>query len=201
MAKFYNTISKGLIPTLQYLKTLPAFSDQFVSLTKNSASSKADQLDLSTTYALELYEELTDQYDFDGDILLTSNRLFKNYAKWLKRANGYGIQSNIDDTVKGVKSAEIDGEKLMPIVNYDRWRAKDFVTEVSAGPPVVTKLHLPHFALFTRKEYLQVGVDSEAALEDLTLEYIGGSDERFWIKGNYMLDFKMVNPYALKAAL
>lgn len=193
MAKFYNTIPKGLIPTLQYLKTFPDFADKFIPLSKNTEATKADQYNLGSEYALDLYEELTDQYDFDGDILLTSNRLFKNYVKWLKRANGYGLQSNIDDTVKGIREAQIDGESLVPVVNYDRWKGKDFVTD--------GKVHLPHFAIFTRKEHLQVGVDSEAALSDLTLEYIGGADERFWIKGNYMLDFKMTNPYALKAAL
>ncbi|GLB53053.1 hypothetical protein NBRC110019_20930 [Neptunitalea chrysea] len=193
-AQYYNTIDKGLIPTLQYLKTLPEFADKFVALDKNAATTVADQYDLGSEYALGIYEGLTDQYDFDGDVLLSSNRLFKNYTKWIKRANGYGVQSNIDDTLKGVKDASVDGEKVLPLVNYDRWRANDF----TIGDPAT--IHLPHFALFTRKEFLQVGIDDAAALENLTFEYIGGSEETFWIKGNYMLDFKMVNPYALKAA-
>lgn len=193
MAKYYNTIPKGLIPTLQYLKTLPEFTDQFIPLSANNEATVAEQYALDPEYALGIYEEVVDQYDFDGDILLTSNRLFKNYTKWLKRANGYGIQQNIDKTISGIKDATIDGEKLAPIVNYDRWKGKDFVT---AG-----KVHIPHFALFSKKEYLQVGVDDAAALDNLTFEYVGGADETFWIKGNYMLDFKMVNPYAMKAAL
>lgn len=192
-AKYYNTIDKGLIPTLQYLKTLPEFADMFVTLAKNGEATTAAQLALGTTEALEIYEELTDQYDFDGDLLLSSNRLFKNYAKWVKRANGYGVQGNVDKTISGVKEASVDGEKITPIVNYDRWKKNDFT--------VGGAIHLPHFAVNTRKEFLQVGVDDTAALENLTLEYIGGSDEKFYIKGNYMLDFKMVNPYALKAAL
>lgn len=193
-AKFYNTIDKGLIPTLMYLKTLPEFSDNFVALSKNTGA-MADQLQLPADYALDIYEEVVDTYDFDGDIMLSSNRLFKNYSKWVKRANGYGIQSNIDNTLKGVGDLTVDNEKIVPIVNYDRWKKNDFVTGTPAS------IHLPHFALFSRKEYLQVGVDSEAALQDLRLEYIGGKEETFWIKANYMLDFKMVNPYAIKAAI
>lgn len=192
MAKFYNTIDKGLIPTLQYLKTLPEFADQFIALDKNTGL-QAVQYNLPTDYALNLYEEVVDTYDFDGDILLSSNRLYKNYAKWVKRANGYGLQSNVDLTQKGIKDVFADGEKVVPVVNYDRWKAKDFLTAGS--------VHLPHFALFSKKEYLQVGVDDEASLTNITLEYIGGKEETFWIKANYMLDFKMTNPYAMKAAL
>lgn len=196
MAKFYNTIDKGLIPTLQYLKTLPEFADQFVALDKNTGTWE-QQKALGTEYALDLYEEVVDTYDFDGDILLSSNRLYKNYAKWVKRANGYGLQSNVDLTQKGIKEVFSDGEKVVPVVNYDRWKAKDFMTGVAPN----NKVHLPHFALFTKKEFLQVGVDDEASLSNITLEYIGGADETFWIKANYMLDFKMTNPYAMKAAL
>lgn len=193
--QFYNTIDKGLIPTLAYLKTLPEFADAFVALSKNTGV-MTSQLSLGDTYALDLYESITDDvYDFDADIFLTSNRLFKNYQKWVKRANGYGLQSNVDLTQKGVKDVSVDGEKLVPVVHYDRWKKADFVT----GDPAT--IHLPHFALLTRKEHLQVGVDDEASLQNITMEYIGGKEETFWIKANYLLDFKMTNPYAMKAAI
>lgn len=194
-AEFYNTIDKGLLPTLQYLKTLPEFEANFIDLDKNAAASVTAQYDLSDEYALDIYEQLTDTYDFDGDIVISSNRLFKNYTKWIKRTNGFGVQSNKEDTIKGVPEAAVDGKRIVPLVNYDRWRANDF----TIGDPAT--VYLPHFALFTRKEFLQVGIDDSSALENLTFEYIGGSEETFWIKGNYMLDFKVVNPYALRAAL
>lgn len=126
---------------------------------------------------------------------MTSNKLFKNYQKWVKRANGYGVQGNIDLTQKGITDPMVDGESLTPIVQYDRWRKNDFVT---GTPP---SIHLPHFALFTRKEYLQVGVDDVASLEEITMEYIGGDDENFYIKANYLVDFKMTNPYEFRAAI
>jgi hypothetical protein len=196
-AQFYDIIDKGLIPTLQYLKTLPEFADSFFTLSKNTGL-VGSQLTLDNDYAVKLYEQLLlETYEFDGDLLLSSNKLYKNYEAFLRRNNGYPIQQNIDATVKGVKNTTIDGMEITPVVNYDRWRKNDFTIPASGG----NTIHLPHFALFTRKEFLQVGVDDSASLENITLEYIGGSEETFWIKANYMVDFKMTNPYALKCAL
>ena len=192
--KFYNTIPKGLIPTLQYLKGKPEFAENFIALEKNTGTS-AEQQTLDKDYAVNLYEELTDVIDFDGDTLLSSGRLAKNYTDWLKRGNGFGVESNKVDTAKGIKNPEVDGNSLKSIKNYDRWRKRDF----QKGTPLTT--HLPHFAIYTNKDYLQVGVDDVNSLSDLRLEYIGGKEETFWIKGNYMLDFKMVNPFDFKAAL
>lgn len=195
-AKYYNTIDKGLIPTLQYLSTLPEFADYFNDLAQNDGATVADQMNFAAEDAVKIYENLIlEAYDFDGDLLLSSNRLALNYDAFLRRGNGYGIQGNLDATQNGVNNARVSGVPVTPVKNYDRWKKTDFTT----GDPAT--IHLPHFALFTRKEFLQVGVDTEAALTDLTFEYIGGSDEKFWIKGNYMLDFKMVNPYAMRVAL
>lgn len=200
-APFYSTIDKGLIPTLQYLRTLPEFENAFVAIDKNEGPA-TDQLNLPNDYALNLYEKLTDVYDFNGNILVSSNRLFKNYAQWIKRANGYDVQGNVDRTIAGVREATVDGQRVSPIVNYDRWKQTDFTTALESGESDSPEtIHIPHFSLFTRKEWLQVGVDDEASLNDIVLEYIGGKDETFWIKANYMLDFKMVNPYGLKAAI
>lgn len=196
-APFYSIIDKGLIPTLQYLRTLPEFADNFIPLANNTGNVAA-QTTFTPNYAVDLYEALVlESYDFDGDMLLSSNRLALNYDSFLRRGNGYGIQQNIDATVNGVQGARVAGMPVVPVKNYDRWKKKDFTTGV--GPAAT--IHLPHFAMFTRKEFLQIGVDDTAALENLTLEYIGGSEETFWIKGNYMVDFKMVNPYEMKVAL
>lgn len=197
-APFYNIIDKGLIPTLQYLQTLPEFAENFIPLTNNTGDLAVQTL-FTPEYAVELYEALIlESYDFDGDMLLSSNRLALNYDAFLRRGNGYGIQQNIDATLNGVQGARVAGQPVVPVKNYDRWKKKDFTIPAGGG---ASTIHLPHFALFTRKEFLQIGVDDTAALENLTLEYIGGSDETFWIKGNYMVDFKMVNPYEMKVAL
>ncbi|MDI9256321.1 hypothetical protein [Flavobacterium sedimenticola] len=193
-APFYNTIDKGLISTLVYLKTLPEFADAFVDLDANTGAMD-DQLNLANGYAKDLYRKVVRRnYGFTGDLLLSSNELYLNYEDYL--TDGVGpLQSNLDTVVNGLKNLRVSGQPITPIVHYDRWRAKDFVT----GDP--ESIYLPHFALFTRKEYLQVGVDDTNSLTDIRMEYIGGSEEKFWIKANYMLDFKMTNPYAMKAAI
>ena len=198
-APFYNIIDKGLIPTLQYLKTLPEFAENFVTLTKNTGI-VADQMNLDDDYAVKLYESLIlESYDFDGDMLMSSNKLALNYDAFLRRGNGHSIQQNLDATRNGIQNAMVAGHPVVPVRNYDRWKKKDFTIDFNPGPG--NTIHLPHFALYTKKEFLQIGVDDTAALENLTLEYIGGAEEKFWIKGNYMFDFKMVNPYEMKAAL
>lgn len=197
-APFYNIIDKGLIPTLAYLKTLPEFADNFVALTKNTGLVAA-QTTLDDDYAVKLYESLIlESYDFDGDMLLSSNRLALNYDAFLRRGNGYGIQQNLDATQNGVQGARVSGQPVVAVKNYDRWKKKDFTIPAVGGGSTI---YLPHFAMFTKKEFLQIGVDDTAALENLTLEYVGGKEETFWIKGNYMVDFKMVNPYEMKVAL
>lgn len=189
-APFYDIIKKGLIPTLQYFQTIPELADNFIALDKNT---DADQFTLANDYAMNLFEDVVDTDDFDGDILLTNRKLYKNYANYFKRLAGVGIQSSKDEIQNGIQNLKVDGENVVPIKNYDRWRKNDFN---NAGV-----VHLPHFSIFTRKEHLQVGVDDVNALQDLKLEYIGGEDEHFYIKANYMLDFKMVNPFEFKAAI
>ncbi|MFC5046299.1 hypothetical protein ACFSTE_13315 [Aquimarina hainanensis] len=188
--QYYDLIKKGLIPTMQYFNTHPELMDNFITLSKNS---DPNQYNLESDYSLNLYEKLVDTYEFDGDILLSSHKLYKNYENYFKRLAGVGIQSSKDEIQNGIQNLKVDGENITTIKNYDRWRNNDFKVE--------NTVHLPHFALFTKKEHLQLGVDDASALENLHLEYIGGEDEHFYIKGNYMIDFKMTNPFEFRAAL
>ena len=179
-AAAYDIINKGLLTMLEYFKTIEALQDNFVELSKNEGTT---QRTLDADYAKGIYEEVVDVMDFDGDSLFTNHALYKNYNRWLK--NALSLESSKSQVQQGIPNLMIDGESITPIKNYDRWRKNDFT--------VSDHTHLPHFALFTRKEYLQIGVDSEAALSDLIFEYPGGKDENFYIKANYMIDFKTVS--------
>ena len=187
-AQFYDVVKKGLIPTLQYFKTITDLQDNFVDLSKNS---DADQFSFDADYSKNLFEEVVDVDEFDGSMLLTSNKLFKNYRNYFK--NQFMLESSKKEIQNGIQNLKVDGENIVPIKNYDRWRKNDFTKDGA--------VHIPHFAIFTNKDHLQVGVDDTAALQNLTLEYIGGDDEHFYIKGNYMIDFKMANPFEFKAAI
>lgn len=195
---YYDVIKKGLIPTLQYFKTDPKLADSFLTISKNSETTRAAQLALGSTDALDLLESLTDDQYFDSNQMLTSNSLFKNYKNFLRRGAGNTpLESSKEQIQTGLESLKFDGELLTPVKFYDKKRLEDF-TKDNGAADVVT--HLPHFAVNTSKENLVIGVDDVNALTDLRLEYIGGEDEHFYIKGNYQMDFKIPNPYALRAA-
>lgn len=198
-AVYYDVIKRGLIPTLQYFKTIDDLSDQFVDISANSEATRTAQLALGSTDALEIFEALTDDQYFDSDQILTANSLFKNYKNYLRRGAGNTpLESSKQEIQNGMESLKFDGEILTPVKFYDKKRKEDFTIDNGADD-VVTQL--PHFAVNTKKDNLVVGVDDMNSLTDLRLEYVGGADENFYIKGSYQMDFKIPNPKALRAAL
>lgn len=193
-AKYYDVIDKGLIPTLQSFKANDKFAGQFIDIAENQKATRAEQMALSTTTALDIFEKLTDEQYFESNQILTSNSLFKNYKNFLRRGSGNTpLESSKEQIQKGMESLMFDGEALTVSKFYDKKRVEDFT---KAG-----KTHLPHFALNTSKDNLIIGIDDANALTDLRLEYVGGSDENFYIKANYQMDFKIPNPYAMRVAL
>lgn len=198
-AAYYDVLKKGLIPTLQYFKTQPELAGQFVSLAANAEADRDAQMALAADYALNLYESLTDETYFDADMILSSYSLYKNYKNYLRRGAGnIPLESSKQQVQDGMDSLKFDGEQLVYSKFYDKKRKEDFTKDNGGGSDVT---HLPHFALYTKKDNLVIGVDDVNALTDLRLEYIGGSDEHFYIKGNYQVDFKIPNPKQLRAAL
>ncbi|MDA8956155.1 hypothetical protein N9H19_00860 [Flavobacteriales bacterium] len=187
MDENYDQIGKGLIATLEYFKTIPALADNFVELDKNAGNT---QYTLTSDYAYNLFDEVAEVDNFEGDIFLTNQKLFKNYKNFFKNQL---LESSKGEIQNGLQQLSIDGSLITPIKQYDRWRQKDF--------KVSDHIHLPHFILNTRKEFLQIGVDDLNALSDLKLEYTGGADENIYIKAKFKMDFKMTNPYDFKAAI
>ena len=55
-----------------------------------------------------------------------------------------------------------------------------------------TKWHNPHRALLLDKNECQIALDSSAAIEDVSLEYMGGDVERVYMKASYRADFQRV---------
>jgi hypothetical protein len=190
-APFYNLIDKGLMPTLQYFKTMPAFAKNFVDLTENAGADYAAQNNLSESFAKNLFFKLVQQaYNVpENASLLSSDSLFMNYANMFTTKE---LESERQNIKQGISTLGVWGKKLESVKTYDITRFEDF----NSG----ARLHIPHFALFAERSNLQIGVDKESSLEDLTFEYVGGSDENFYIKGRMMLDFKIPNPTAIKAA-
>ena len=185
MAEHYDVVKKGLVETLKYFKTIGALSENFVDLTQNTAM---DPFDFSNDYAVKLYRQLTRELDFDEGQILSSARLHDNYEDFFENLGQ--IESQAGRIQNGQGRLSRSGVPIIPTKGYDRWRKRDFVAA-----------YTPHFALHTAKSNLLVGVDDERSIEDITFEYVGGSDENFYIKANYMIDFKIPDPYSLKAAI
>ncbi len=188
-AKYYDVVKRGLIPTLQYFKTITELQDNFIVIDANSKPTRAEQMTLPIDYARLLFEELTDEQYFESNQILTSASLYKNYKNFLRDTM---LESSKSELQNGMDSLRFDGEDLTQIRFHDKKRLEDFTKD--------GRTHLPHFAVNTNKDNLVIGVDDVNSLTDLRLEYIGGEDEHFYIKGNYQVDFKIPNPMALKAA-
>ncbi len=191
--EFYDLIPKGLIPTLQYFKTINELKGNFVELSQNSATKPYE---LSNDYAYTLMDEVTDVLGFDADTLLMNGVLAKNYSRYLTHGllEAHGVESSKTEIQNGLPNLKFDNNKILPTKDYDRWKIADF--KKADGT-----VHLPHFVLYTQKSNLLLGFDDKTAFQNLKLEYVGGSDEHFYVKGNYKMDFKIPNPFEFKAAI
>lgn len=176
-APYYSVIKKGLIPTLQVLATNPEFKEQI-------------KTEARLSNALNALKGITSKNYFDSDQILTSLSIWEDYFNSLL---SFPVESTKQDVKNGVPKLSYMGRELKPIRFYDKKRFEDFYD----GKTV----YLPHFAINTSKDNLVIGVDDVNSLTDLRMEYVGGSDEHFYIKANYMMDFKIPNPKALKAFL
>lgn len=189
----YNTITRGLIPTLQYFSTIGALSENFVNVVKNEGANDTANLALDSDYAQTIYDSLVDSDTFSPEIIISSHTLFKNYKDLLRLGTQFPVEAAMNMMQQGSMGLTYDGVPIHDEMMYDKYRKRDFV--------VASKRDTPHFALATVQGNLQIGVDSADALTDLRLEYVGGSDEKFYIKANYMMDFKVADPYRIKFAV
>ncbi len=188
----YNLIDKGLVPMLQYLKTIPEFAGNFIDIALNAGANYAAQDALTGTYAKDLFFQMIQKgrnVSKKTGQIIASESLFLNYTNMFTTQV---LESERQNIINGPTASKVLNKRLVGIESYDDIRNDDF----NDG----TKIHIPHFALYADKANVQLGVDAESSLSDLTFEYVGGADENFYIKGRMMLDFKIINPLAIKAA-
>ena len=191
----YNQIDAGLIKTLQLFKANPLLASQFDDIAKNAEATKAAQLAITGEEALAIYDDLIEGLEFEGgDQLLTSHTLYKKYKDLFR---GKLLESGVS-AIQQSFEPQFDSRPLKDMQwAYDKVIRRDFD---QSGDAEAGNLYQPHFSMIADKSNLQIGVDDTAALTDLRLEYVGGKDENFYIKASYLMDFKIPNPYALRAA-
>lgn len=183
---FYDVLPKGLIPTLEYFKTIGALQENFIDLTANTSQTPYD---LSSDYAKNLFRKLTRDIAWENGTILTNGKLYQNYEDYFEDLAG--LESSVNRVQNGQSQLRRSGVPIVKTQGYDRWMLNDFKVAD----------RVPHFAIHTAKSNLQIGVDDARSFDDITLEYMGGDDENFYIKANYMVDFKIPNPFDFKAAI
>lgn len=197
-AEFYDLIGKGLIPTLQYFKSLTnlGLDAQFTDIDANNAATRVEQMNLGSTAALDLFDAMREGVYYPVDQFITSDSLLRNYTKYMTRGLS-PLESSKTQIINGVQNLAYDGMVIQSSMFHDMVRERDFTKTVNGAP--VT--HLPHFAVLGEKNNFVIGIDDEASLSDLKLEYIGGKERMFYISASYLMDFKIPNPKRIKAAL
>lgn len=185
----YNFIKEGLIPTLGKLKTLgdAEIDNKIIDLIGKNASTTP--YNLASGEAQTILEELIDT-DFEGNTILTNYALYKNYSKGLR---ALPIDSSKADIVNGARYT-FDGYNYVTSKEYDRLFKNEFVQ--SNG--TIRRNH--HFGIFYDKSNLRVGIGAKNFIDNLDMWY-DKNDKTFKIRANYMADFKIMNPYEIKAIL
>lgn len=183
----FNALN-GLFATFQSFIT--SDPSKRVTITENAQTSFAGQLALARDTAFNACTELLDKADGltfatgSEPIFLMTYSMAKNLSRYLR--NEYKNEDTLTKMENGYETMTFEGIKVVTHRWFDQIIKRDF----SNG----TKWHNPHRILLLDKSECQLGVDSLGSLSDLEIEYIGGKDERVYIKAAYRMDFQRVMP-------
>lgn len=166
-----------------------------VSIPENAESTYAAQKTLAPHRAFNVFDELIDIADArllekKGVYFLCTHSMYQNLRRYYR--DTIKDESSFKRTENGFMLAEHDGIKVVTSREIDRILRTDF----SNG----TKVDRPHRVYLLDKMNNKFGIDNLGSITDLELEYIGGKEERNYIKGAYKADFKHVyDPYGVCA--
>lgn len=172
--------------------------DQKVSITKNAAATyalqKFDATDTTNEVATLTYQTMIDNADErlieSGNAFIVSTKsLADQYKRERKKASG--IEPAYTRVEEGISYLEIDGVKIYVFSLWDRMIKAYF----NNG----TKYHLPHRAILTTKENLQVGTEEEGSLAKLDPFYDKVS-KKYYVDFGFNLDAKIPEDFKLMAA-
>ena len=181
----YNIIN-GLFTAFEKMCTTD--SSKRVTIEENSKTSFAEQLALKPDTAFKAVTALLDQADpltfasGSSPIILMTHSLATNLARYMR--NEYRNELTLSKIEGGYEVSEFEGVKIVT----HRWLDQIIKRDFSDG----TKWNNPHRALLLDKSECQLGIDSENSLKDIEIEYIGGKEEKVYIKAAYRADFQRV---------
>jgi hypothetical protein len=175
-----------------------ANTDQKVDIAANAEATYADQkfdsTDTTNEVATVAFQALIDNADERlteaGDaIIICTKSLADQYKRERKKASG--IDLAYTRVEKGIQMLEIDGVKVYAFSFWDRMIKAYF----NNG----TKYYLPHRAIYTNKESLQIGTKEQSAMAKLDPFY-DKVTKKYYVDYGYNLDVKIPEDYKVMAA-
>lgn len=160
------------------------------TISTNAGADYAAQRALPADEAFKAAEFLLDNADGrmfnDGaePIFLATWSMAQNLKRYMREK--YKDEKTFDRVQFGFELYEFDGIKLVTNRYIDQILRRDFDNG--------TKWDRPHRLYLLDKKNNRIGLDSEASLTDIEVEYIGGDDEHNHVKASYLADFQ--RPYS-----
>ena len=202
--QYYDLIDFGLIETFKFwqiesAKTADsqykALAGNFISIDKNANNQVTGrgtngQYNLAENYSRNLFDSLVydSTIDIEPNVIIANNALVQNYERSLTKNNA--LQSNEDRFISGATGQNALGYNLVALRRYDQQRQNDCTFGSTSHTDTA------HFALWANKDNLELAVNAESALRNLTVTFPNAQDDYVYIKGNYEIDFKFTAPVA-----
>lgn len=188
----YFTINDGLFK--QALTQVTANAAQRVTISENAGANYAAQkltpANVKDVYLPALVDGADDRItQLANRAILCTNSFYKAYKASLR---GIELESSFTLLQNGTKTLTFDGELLIPIPIWD-----DIISSYYNNG---TKKVNPHRALYTSKDLLALGVDTESSFSDFDVFYDKKSKKNI-IDAEGKADAKILNPKLFMLAI
>jgi len=189
----YYTMLDGFWPQLIAIAT--ADTDRRVTISENAGVTYVLQ-ELADDAALGYFKDM--KYNADlrlrglpGQMILCSQSMFDNYAHTLRGSSTTSGDLAYARIEGGYVGLMFEAIPVIPLNIWDRKIQSDFDTG--------TVHYLPHRAVLTTKENLQIGAGSTGELNEVTTNYDARTKETF-SDACWKMDAKVILDYAIQAA-
>ena len=133
--------------------------------------------------------EEADSRIFNGnEMFMVSRSVLMNYKRYLR---SFGTEIANQVVIDGRPFYSFDGIPIVEMKDWDRNIKADFETSGA--------LDLPHRAILTTKDQLQIATDSISAIDDVELWYDGKTKD-ITIRVQYLMDALIMRPELIAAA-
>lgn len=169
-------------------------SGNHYTITENALSTTAAQDALASDAAIKAFRAILSS-NADPRLKSNPNKVIicttSLYENWLTFKETGQFDRSFERQAQGFQTDVYRGVPIYAFDLWDRWIRADFTDG--------TKNYLPHRAVCTTKEMLQIGFDSSASLNNWRA-YFDDTTELNNLKGGYKADTKIIFPYMFAAA-